>query len=471
MDANKLHRSTQFPPERIGLLYRLVRSVGRVILAIFFKKIDVRNSSAISPTGPVLFVANHPNSIMDAFVLGVAIPRKVNYIGHAGLFSNPWSDRFLKSVGVIPVVRQGESSDKLADNTSSFEACYKALEEGQTIGIFPEGTSDMLRQVKRVRTGAARILLEAESRNGYQLGIRLVPLGLHFFSRSRFRSRVMINIGDPVELDSFFVLHQSDAAGAVQALTSRIQSEMEKLTVNINFVEYDELVRDVETIFRDELMNDPNRQRTATDDEIEKFVITQRIADCVNHFAVTDPDRVRRMQSRIDMYKRKLAYLHLRDSMLHERAGFSRLILQSGLKLIVALLGLPIALYGIVHNFFPHAITLHVAKKFLHERTKILTALLFAGGPSFLLFYSLQTFLVQYFFGSTWAVLYLVSLPLTGLFASAYVRDLRQDQELISFSFVLLTNRHLVNRLRRERKILIEEMNKVRTEYLVLKGL
>lgn len=457
-----------FQPEPKPLIYRLIRLVGKIVMAIFFRKIEVRHSEYIPALGPIVFVANHPNSIMDAFVMGVAIRRKVNYIGHSGLFKHPLANKFLRSCGVIPIVRKGEQSDKFQDNTASFEACYQALEEGQTIGIFPEGTSDMLRQVKKVKTGAARIILETEARNNYQLGVKVIPVGLHFFSRSRFRSRVLVNIGKPIDLGTHNELYRHHAGEAVQGLTNEIQNSLEQITVNLQHIELDDLVRDVELIFREELIGDTSLIPAHLSDNAEEFIVTQRIAECVDYYYKRDPERVRQMQERITAYKRKLKRLNLRDAMLQEKTVFSKILAGSAKKFILAVLGLPVALYGIVNNFFPHSIAIYSAKKFLHERTKILTALLFAGGPAFLFFYMIQTFAVFYFFGSWWALTYLISLPATGLFALAYTQDLRDEQELISFSFVLFTNRRLIHKMRRERRILINEMNTVKTEYVAI---
>ncbi len=452
-------------PEPVGLIYRFIRGIGRIILAIFFRKIEVRHRERIPSVGPVVFVANHPNSIMDAFVVGVAIPRKVNYIGHSGLFSHPLASKFLKSCGVIPIVRKGEHSDK-ADNTMSFEACYNALENGQTIGIFPEGTSDMLRQVKQVKTGAARIILDTEARQQTPLDIKVIPLGLHFFSRSRFRSRVLINVGEPVNLESYLKVNSTNNAEAVKLLTAEIQRRLEELTVNLQHIDLDDLVRDIEHLYRDELRQDPTLLPTGVSGNLEEFILTQRIAECVDHFFINDPERVRRMQENIRNYQRKLKHLNLQDAMLREQERFSRVVLQSAKQFVLALIGLPLAAYGVVNNFIPHGVAVHFAKKFLHERTKILTALLLAGGPAFLIAYGVQTYAINYWFGGWWATSYFISLPVSGLFALAYIQDLRDEQELISFSLVLFTNRGLINRMRRERRMLISEMNKVKEEYL-----
>ncbi|MEK7726928.1 MAG: lysophospholipid acyltransferase family protein, partial [candidate division KSB1 bacterium] len=222
-----------FKPDRPHALYRLVRAIVKGGLGIFFQRLELRHAEHLPTTGPVIFVANHPNSIMDAMILWAVLERKVNYIAHAGLFRPGFMQWLLRNLGVIPVYRRQDDPDKMEQNLSMFRASYEVLERGETIGLFPEGTSDMLRKVKQVKTGAARIVLEAESRNGYDLGVKLIPLGLHFFSRSHFRSRVLINVGEPVPLVKYFTHYHTDPTAGVNALTREIQSRLEKLTVNI----------------------------------------------------------------------------------------------------------------------------------------------------------------------------------------------------------------------------------------------
>ncbi len=461
----------QFEPESKPLLYRLIRVIVKIAMAIFFQRIELRNGENVPARGPVVFVANHPNSIMDALVMGAVTRRKVNYIGHAGLFSNKLKSWFLRSCGVIPVYRREDAPDKMEQNIAAFEACFQALEKGETIGIFPEGTSDMLRKVKRVKTGAARIVLEAERRNHYQLGVTVLPIGLYFFSRSRFRSKVLVNVGKPIDLAPFFEINERDNPAAVQQLTAEIQRHLERLTVNIQHEELDQFVRDIEWLYRDELkaetFPDVRSQKSATTD----FILTQKIAECVEYYFMHQPRRVRDMQEKISAYKRKLNRLHLKDAMLKEKQNFWQLFRESLVTLVKALVGLPFAVYGVVNNFIPYLIAENLAKKFIDERTKILSALFIGGGLVFIFFYAVQVFAVWYFKGPLWSSLYLLTLPIAGLFALAYIKDIRQEQERISFSFFLFTNRQLFYKMRRERKLLIAEMDQIKEEYLNLTGL
>src|SRR5882672_8555116 len=67
-------------------LYRIVRSLLRLALGFYFTRIERFHAERVPLTGPVLFTSNHPNSLTDAFVIAVTVPRKVNFVATVQLF-------------------------------------------------------------------------------------------------------------------------------------------------------------------------------------------------------------------------------------------------------------------------------------------------------------------------------------------------------------------------------------------------
>lgn len=448
------------------MLYTFLQKVIKASLAIFFQKIEMRHGENVPRNGPVVLAVNHPDSQMDAFVLSSTIKRKVHYIAHAGLFANKMREKLLRSCGVIPVHRKRGDSNGVDRNVEAFQECYELLERGGVIGIFPEGLSEMERRVRKIKTGAARIVLETERRNGYSLGVKLIPVGLHFFSRSRFRSKVLVNVGRPIDLQPFFSQNEDDNVEAVIRLTAKIQDRLEKLTVNVQHKELDLFVKDIESIYRDELMTQTLADHKSSKKIVAEFVITQKIADCVAYFHENDPQVVRDMEEKISVYKRKLKRLHLKDIMVREKTSIKKLFKAELAGIAKAIIGFPLAAYGVLNNFIPYRIAEFIAKKFIDDRTKILMVLLMGGGAVFILFYGAQVFLAWYLAGYPWAILYFCTLPLSGFFALGYIKEIRQIQERISFSFFLFTNRHLIGKMRRTRSMLMSELNARKDEYL-----
>ena len=59
------------------MLYRALRSVARIALRWFYRDIEVVGAERVPAAGPVLLVGNHQNALVDALVIGTALPRLV----------------------------------------------------------------------------------------------------------------------------------------------------------------------------------------------------------------------------------------------------------------------------------------------------------------------------------------------------------------------------------------------------------
>ena len=162
----------------MNLVYAGVRALLRVAVELYFVEIEATGEEHVPAEGPLIFAANHPNSIMDTFILGTRTQRQVRYMARSGLFRNPLVAALFHAGGVIPIYRREEGSQaSVGGNEASFQAAYEVLAGGGCIGIFPEGRNSLERTVRPIKTGTARIALGAEARCGYRLGVKIVPWG------------------------------------------------------------------------------------------------------------------------------------------------------------------------------------------------------------------------------------------------------------------------------------------------------
>jgi 1-acyl-sn-glycerol-3-phosphate acyltransferase len=107
-------------------------------------------AARIPAGGPVVLAANH-ESVLDPFFLGTVTPRPIRYLVRADLFRVPVLGRLLRSLGGIPVRREG-------DMGRAADAGLDALAHGELLGIFPQATCLPYRD-RPYRRGAARIAL------------------------------------------------------------------------------------------------------------------------------------------------------------------------------------------------------------------------------------------------------------------------------------------------------------------------
>lgn len=113
----------------------------------------VRHMARLPMTGPAIVVANH-NSHFDTLVLLSLFPLSniadVHPVAAADYFlANPWLRWFsLRLVGIVPV-RRGSGSE----GQDPLEACYRALDAGKVLVLFPEGTRGEPEQMAELKSG------------------------------------------------------------------------------------------------------------------------------------------------------------------------------------------------------------------------------------------------------------------------------------------------------------------------------
>lgn len=207
----------------------LLRALGRYVFSIFFREIKVVGAEIFPRSGPVLAVANHFNSIADGALVTTYLPRIPRMLTASIIWDFRVIVPLLEAASVIPVYRKAETGDSAERNRDSFAAVYDLFQSGGVLGVFPEGVSHNEPGVKPLKSGAARIVLEAEKTRG-PLGIQIVPVGLFFEAKSKFRSRLLICIGEPVDYADLVDAYRAGDARvrgrAVRRLSDRIHAAL-----------------------------------------------------------------------------------------------------------------------------------------------------------------------------------------------------------------------------------------------------
>src|SRR4029453_7487352 len=212
------------------------RQVDRAILVlVLLRARGVPHPERVPRMGAVLLCINHPNNLIDSLLVGIVLPRKVHYLATAALFRNPLTARLLVALGVIPVFRRADHPDRMDRNFEMFAACDEAFDGGRLVAIYPEGVTRAEAHVQRIKTGAGRIALPYW---GHAPGrLTVMPVGLNFEARKRFRGRVLVSFGEPVDLSSYLAVYREEPAKALHALTTALQSAMEREVVHVERID------------------------------------------------------------------------------------------------------------------------------------------------------------------------------------------------------------------------------------------
>src|ERR1051326_4874140 len=138
---------------------RAVTALLRLLIRVFFKRIEIVDMERVPADVPVIFAVNHPNALIDPLFLLCFAPRPVSFLAKAPLFTTPVIGWFVRGLDSIPVYRK---QDNVAgSNRETFARARALLARGGAIAIFPEGTTHSDPRLRELKTGAARIALGA----------------------------------------------------------------------------------------------------------------------------------------------------------------------------------------------------------------------------------------------------------------------------------------------------------------------
>lgn len=225
-------------------LLPFLHSFSRLIARVYYRL--VLTGGSVPATGPVLLVANHPNSLLDPVLVAAGAARPVRFLAKAPLFTDAKVGFLVRGSGSIPVYRQQDDPGRMTQNRDMFQAVHDALAGGSAVGLFPEGISHSYSSISELKTGAARIALGA----GLQVGgeFPLIPIGLVPERKEQFRSQMLVVVGEPVEWADLADCGAEDR-DAVRALTERIEEGLRRVTVNLERWEDQPLVEAAESMW------------------------------------------------------------------------------------------------------------------------------------------------------------------------------------------------------------------------------
>jgi 1-acyl-sn-glycerol-3-phosphate acyltransferase len=405
-------------------VYALLRAIAGVALRWYYRDIQVEGLERVPRNRPLLLVVNHPNALVDALLVAWAVPRRVLITAKSTLFRNRVAAAVLRWLGVVPLRRaKDEPSTGPLDpnrNLETFRAVLDALSRGGTVLIFPEGKSHDEPSLAPLKTGAARMALQA-TQGGFARDLAIVPIGLTFERKDAPRTRVFVQIGNAIEMEGWCAPTSSNAA---DALTSEIDTRLRAVT--LNYSSLDDAARAVRlsstisALLADVPEIGANDRSLGFDAGIARRLgeLEARLA-AADAQAKTEADTLVRRLEAVSHVAAKHGIL-LEDVRISlSAAAGARFVLREGWVLLTA--G-PIALWGRVNHWLPFRAARLVAKRSIESAADPAMRTLVAGVAFVLATYAVQTVAVSAILGIRVGLAYLVSLPLAAE-ANFYLSD------------------------------------------------
>jgi glycerol-3-phosphate O-acyltransferase/dihydroxyacetone phosphate acyltransferase len=411
-----------------------VAGLVRLLVDLFYRRVEVTGLDNVPGQGPVLFVANHFNGLVDPMLVLRVVPRPVVFVAKSTLWKIPVLRSVLDLLGCVPVVRKREAAEEGASkgeerNRASFEKLAEVRERDGAILIFPEGRSHSDPRLSEMRTGAARILLLSKK------SPVVVPIGLWFTKKEEFRSEVLVRIGPPVA---------PPEKRSVEAWTKAIERALLDVTLNADDWEDHEVVAAVDALYGDRIRKDFLEGEERKGGELSgSFQVRQALLAARAVLEKIEPGAVASLARRVRAFIHLLRKIGLSSGAL-ENPPPARVVFWNTLKaLLFVLFGFPVAVLGVAAWWMPYRLCGVIANRIpgaSEQRDQIALYKLLAGTLLFPLVYSAEILLLLTFLGPVWAAVGAAALPFAGIFSLHYLEHAewreRQARELLALAFM-----------------------------------
>ena len=445
------------------MIYSLIHKVSVLAIKLFFNQISIQNKHIVPATGPIIFVANHPNFFMDPLIIGSYCPRKLYFFAKSTLFNSQLKKRILTKLNLVPVYRKIDDEKNMSGNVNSFKKGYKILENSGAFLIFPEGVSIGKRVLEKLKTGAARIGLEAEFKNDFNLNIVIIPIGLSYSDQVRFRSNIMIRFGDPIKLDNFEKDYKTNQVETVKKVTTIIEQSLNNLTNYYQTNQIEDIVQGLELIYKMELMTELGME---VDNKNDDFIASKILTDAVQWYEDNEPDLIIQFRKKLNKYIELLKQLDIRDEFLDpvrqekRKWGKTKTIL-------FLIIGSPLFIWGIITNYIPYILPRVLVKITNKDQSEEASWKLIYGFIFFVFYYAASITLFWKLTQNLFLTfLFISSLIPSGDFALYYSKNIKKYKQHVKFLSIFYEKRTLIFEIIQRRIELLQFIEESKNRYL-----
>jgi 1-acyl-sn-glycerol-3-phosphate acyltransferase len=441
------------------MVYRILRWLLRNSVRIFFRRIEVEGVENVPESGPVLLVPNHPNALVDALVVLMHLKRPISLTAKSTLADIFLLRQVIKSTNIILFHRKKDTGKGVdpSRNVHALAECRDRLEQGEAILIFPEGQSHSDPGLRPLRSGAARIALDCLDPGGAAAGLMIIPVGLHFPEKDRFRSDVWVRFGKPLDPRKW---QQENPGGDALDLTAEIETRIRELTLN-----FEDRPDSVLLMWAARILETgaapPARLGLDKSPVSRRLKLVRLLNEGYKQLKEEQAEAIADLRKRVRAYRLELRDLGIKPSEVYLRMPAWRVIRFVVRELVILVVGMPIAAWGYLNHAIPAAIIRVIAVNFSAEKDKWASNVVLPTIVLIPLFYIIQLTIAWFYLSPWWTALYMASLPFSGLFAILYRDRVGNIWHRSRTFFLFLKNPDLRERLGREGRSIIDDLTRL----------
>ncbi len=417
--------------EEWSLAYYLLRFYQNIMFRFYFKT-EIVGLEKLSPNTTYIFAPNHQNALIDALAMLTLNHRwQPVFLARADIFKKPLVSKILTFLKIMPVYRIRDGYENLSLNDRIFLKTMDIIRNRNGLVILPEGNHDGHKRLRVLKKGIARIAFQTEDAANGELNIHIVPVGLEYSNYVRYRSRLLIRIGDPFPVKKYLELYRQNKAQAYNALIAELSDRMKQEMIHIDTEEfYDEYMLLLD-LYPKQIIKEKNLSKTQN----QLFYVRKKIISALDTLEQKNLTGFQKLMKQAKDLGEVLSKYKIKPKALKlEPVKVLNLLWILPLLIILS----SFALYGFINHLIPIVFPFLLSKKFedvqFHSSVRHAASLLLI-----LIFYPVQVLVVGIASESTsLSLLYFISLPLSAVILYCWRKYFYKAMEITRVAKILI---------------------------------
>ncbi|MBP3425399.1 MAG: 1-acyl-sn-glycerol-3-phosphate acyltransferase [Rikenellaceae bacterium] len=422
---------------------------------LYFRKEHLVGLENVPADGtPVVIVSNHQNCLNDPLCVCLKLTdRRMNFIARANVFNNPLFNKVLRTLGLLPAYRMShEGYSAIRKNQETFDAVGSALQDGETLMMFPEADHQDKRWLGNFKIGYLRIAFDAAQRFNFEQDVMILPSCNHYSNYFHARTDMMIKFGKPVSLKPYYERYQQEPRETMMEVNPIVRQEIQEMMLHVDDLEhYDQI---------DFLRETGYGRKYAIENGFKfnylpsRLLSDQKLVSALQEATKENPEEMEKVYQDTAYFSGELKKLKIRDWLFIKNPGVAKAALRGlGLLLMLPLFIVSIIPTGLLF-LIPKVFIKKLIKDHMFDSSFHIGVSVFVSVPICLI---IPVVLLWVFAGFWWALGYFIAFPLMFIFVWNYLRLFWKF--VGTCIFVSRRNRTKINELRAIRKSIYERLD------------
>lgn len=402
----------------------------RPIHSYYYRKIKIVNAGRIPKNESVILAPNHQNALMDAMAFVAGIKFQTVFLARADIFKGGFVNNLLTFIKILPIYRIRDGISSLQKNDEIFDITVNVLHNKiNPLLLFPEGNHGNKRRLRPLVKGIFRIAFKAQEEYKTNPGVKIIPVGIDYSHYWKFKQTQLINFGEPIEVCEYWKSYEENPTTAVNQLKDRLADEMKKYMIHIETDEFYDLYMDLRMLYRKNMCKMMSLKKG---DLFDEFQADKKLIDILDECLKNERPAIEKLN---EVYRK---YVELRDKLNFRNwvpVKRKYCIIGNILAILFSILAWPLVLLGLFNNWPHFFIPVRFTKGI--KDTQFFSTAKWGAGLALIIIYYLVLFILALIFIPVWwiKILYVLTLPFTGLFAVGYRKFIVKAWARIRYSF------------------------------------